>query len=49
MSRQLRRVEKLRETEWLAEHLEHQTPRDPAVVAAEDRDIAARRAAFPLH
>ena len=49
LNRLLRREQRNREAEWLAEHLEAPTPRDPSVVAAEDQDIAARRAAFPLH
>jgi hypothetical protein len=34
---------------WCAQHYEQLPPRDPAVVAAEDAAIAAKRESFPLH
>lgn len=44
------RINKARKAEELRLTYEpEQTRRDPATVAAEDRDIAARRAAYPLH
>jgi hypothetical protein len=49
LNRLYRRQERLREAEWLANHLDELPVRDPAVVAAEDADIAARRAKFGLY
>jgi hypothetical protein len=46
------RINKARKAEedrvWLAEHIETLPQRNQAEVTAEDRNIAARRAAFPL-
>jgi len=49
LNRVLRRQERIREAEWLAEHLEPQPSRNPAVEAAEEEDIKRRRDAFGLY